>query len=272
MLSRHVYPKLGGRGLAHLAPADVRAWYHSLAKQHQATADDAYRVLRAVVNTAVADGQLAKSPCTVKGAGTVRSPERPVASVAEVAAAVEAAPERYRAALLLAAWCQLRRGEVLALQRKHINLLHGTVRVEQAWVVPLGERPVLGPPKTESGHRTLNVPAHIIQALDQHLERFVEPDPESWLFATSTGTALLPRNFQRVWDDVRKAIGRPDLHLHDLRHSGLTWSAATGASLAELMHRGGPPRPPYGGEPTCWRLVPPGGEPPAHEAFYSQTE
>ena len=34
-------------------------------------------------------------------------------------------------------------------------------------------------------------------------------------------------------------IGRPDLHLHDLRHSGLTWSAATGATLAELMHRAG---------------------------------
>ena len=34
-------------------------------------------------------------------------------------------------------------------------------------------------------------------------------------------------------------IGRPDLHLHDLRHSGLTWVAASGASLAELMRRGG---------------------------------
>ena len=48
--------------------------YHDLAKEHKATADDAYRVLRAVVNTAVTDGQLAKSPCTVKGAGTVSGP------------------------------------------------------------------------------------------------------------------------------------------------------------------------------------------------------
>lgn len=34
-------------------------------------------------------------------------------------------------------------------------------------------------------------------------------------------------------------IGRNDLRLHDLRHTGLTWSAATGATLAELMHRAG---------------------------------
>ncbi|MGH9105799.1 MAG: hypothetical protein ACRDZX_08180 [Acidimicrobiales bacterium] len=86
----------------------------------------------------------------MKGAGTVPAPERPVASVGEVAAAVEAMPERYRAALLLAAWCQLRRGEVLALQRRHVDLLHATVTVEQAWVVPPGEKPVIGPPKTES--------------------------------------------------------------------------------------------------------------------------
>lgn len=59
-----------------------------------------------------------RSPAQVKGAGQVRSPERPVASMAEVAAAVEAVPEHYRLAVMLGAWCQLRRGEVLALQRE----------------------------------------------------------------------------------------------------------------------------------------------------------
>ena len=33
--------------------------------------------------------------------------------------------------------------------------------------------------------------------------------------------------------------GRPDLRLHDLRHSGLTWAAAGGASVADLMRRVG---------------------------------
>lgn len=34
-------------------------------------------------------------------------------------------------------------------------------------------------------------------------------------------------------------IGRSDLRLHDLRHTGLTLAAATGATVAELMHRAG---------------------------------
>jgi RNase P/RNase MRP subunit POP5 len=110
LLRRHILPALGGTELAKLRPSEVRAWYHSLARVHQATASDAYRTLRAVVNTAVVDGDLVKSPCTVRGAGSVKAAERLVASVAEVTAAVQAAPERYRSAFLLASWCQRGRG------------------------------------------------------------------------------------------------------------------------------------------------------------------
>jgi integrase len=133
----------------------------------------------------------------------------------------------------------MRRGELLALQRHHVDLLHGTVRIEQASVVPPGGRPVIGPPKTEAGRRTVAIPPNILPAVEEHLRRFVGPEPRAWLFGTSTGTAISPRNFQRYWDKARDAIGRPDLHLHDLRHTGLTWAAATGASVAELMRRGG---------------------------------
>ena len=36
---------------------------------------------------------------------------------------------------------------------------------------------------------------------------------------------------------AREAAGRPDLRFHDLRHTGATLAAATGATLAELMAR-----------------------------------
>ena len=74
--------------------------------------------------------------------------ERPVLSVAELTAAVETVEDRYRLAILLCAWCQLRRGEVLGLQRKDVDLLHGTVRIERAVVRPMQGPTVIGPPKT----------------------------------------------------------------------------------------------------------------------------
>ncbi len=107
----------------------------------------------------------------------------------------------------------------------------------------MGQRPVLGPPKSEAGRRVLAIPANVIPVVASHLDRYVDPEPESWLFPTGSGTPLSPRNLNRTWDRARRAAGRPDLRLHDLRHSGLTWAAASGASVAELMRRGGHPNP-----------------------------
>ena len=103
----------------------------------------------------------------------------------------------------------------------------------------MDSKPIIGPPKTDAGTRSLAIPSNVLPALVDHLERFVGPKPTAWLFSTSTGTALSPRHFNRIWAMARSAAGRPDLHLHDLRHSGLTWAAASGASVAELMRRGG---------------------------------
>lgn len=236
---RHIAPALGPTELGRLTPAAVRAWYHDLAERHQTTADDAYRLLRAVMNTAVSDGLIGRSPCQVKGAGQVRSAERPVASIAEVAAAVNALPDRLKAAALLSAWCQLRRGEVLGLQRRDIDLERGVVRVERAWVAVMDGKPILGAPKTAAGSRSLAMPTQVAEALEAHLSAHVGPEADAWLFPGAEGQPLRPLDLNRAWKKAREAAGRPDLHWHDLRHSGLTWAAATGASVAELMRRGG---------------------------------
>ena len=54
---------------------------------------------------------------------------------------------------------------------------------------------------------------------------------------------MIPVTLNRVWQRARRKIGRTDLHYHDLRHTGLTWAAASGASVAELMRRGGHANP-----------------------------
>jgi integrase len=44
---------------------------------------------------------------------------------------------------------------------------------------------------------------------------------------------------QRAWYRARRAVGLPDFHFHDLRHTGNTLAAAAGASTKELMSRMG---------------------------------
>ena len=137
--------------------------------------------------------------------------------------------------ILLPARCQLRRGEVLGLQRRDVDLLHGTIRIDRAVVRPMDGSTVVGPPKTSAGSRVLAVPANVLPDLWAHLERFVEARPDAWLFTSEAGGPMVPVTLDRVWQRARRAIGRGDLHYHDLRHSGLTWAAASGASVAELM-------------------------------------
>jgi hypothetical protein len=64
-------------------------------------------------------------------------------------------------------------------------------------------------------------------------------EPEAWLLDGEDGFLVAPPTLTRIRSKARNAIGRPDLRLHDLRHSGLTWAAATGAILAEVMRRAG---------------------------------
>jgi hypothetical protein len=69
------------------------------------------------MRTAVVDGLILTSPCKVDGAGTERAAERPMATIAEVDALTTAMPDHLRVFVLLATWCQLRRGEILGLRR-----------------------------------------------------------------------------------------------------------------------------------------------------------
>lgn len=70
-----------------------------------------------------------------------------------------------------------------------------------------------------------------------HLERFAEPGPRGVVFVGPEGGRLRRSNFRPYWHKARESVGLPDLHFHDLRHTGGTLSAATGATLKELMAR-----------------------------------
>jgi hypothetical protein len=125
LLDKHILPTFGDIALADLSPSVVRAWHAALAVDRPTTAAKAYRLLSSILRTALTDEVITRNPCQVKGAAVERAPERPVVSTAEVEALAEAMPEHLRVAVLLAAWCQLRRGELLGLRRRDIDILRG---------------------------------------------------------------------------------------------------------------------------------------------------
>jgi integrase len=239
LLRLHVLPSLGQSTLAGLSPSKIRGWNADLAATYPSTASKAYRVLSTIMRTAVDDGLIMKTPCKVNGAGTEHSAERPMATIAEVAALTAAMTNRLQLIVQLATWCQLRRGEILGLRRRDVDLMHATIRIERSRTFTRDGSSLTKSPKTKAGNRTLTIPENVIEDLTRHLDEFTPADREALLFTMDSGKPLTAASLQRVWSRARLRVGRPDLHLHDLRHTGLTLAAATGATTAELMHRAG---------------------------------
>jgi integrase len=264
-LQNHVSPHLGGKMLIELSAPRIRTWRKDLldAKTGASTVAKCYRFLRTVLNTAVDDELIRKNPCRIKGAGQESAAERPTATLEEVFAIAASIQPRYRLLVLLAAFAQLRFGELVALRHSDLTLPKRrkptgeeiadgadpgdliddgtpTLRVDRAIAqLDSGEQRVKGP-KSEAGRRTVALPAAILPDLRQHLATsgFTDPGPDGRLFRGPKGATPRRNNFNGVWKAAVKAAGaNPDLHLHDLRHAGATLTAQTGATLKEIMSR-----------------------------------
>jgi integrase len=238
LLKNKLLPHFGEREIAKVTPVHVRSWYASIAAETPGVARSAYRLLRAIFNTAIQDDLIIKNPCRVKGAGTDKWTERTVPTVEQVAMLTLAMPEQYRAAVVLAAWGTLRRGEVLGLMRKDIDVVACSVRVERALHEYHDGSLEIG--STKNGEpRRLHLPSAVMPLLVDHLERFVGDSPDSPMFVGATGEPLRPSNFWVIWDKSRKQVGLKSVRYHDLRHFAATMFASTGASTKEIMSRGG---------------------------------
>ncbi len=87
LLVKHIVPYLGGVPIGKLSTPMIRKWRADLLGSGVSVsmAAKAYRLLRAVLNTAVEEDKiLPQNPCRVRGAGEEHAPERPVLTVAQV--------------------------------------------------------------------------------------------------------------------------------------------------------------------------------------------
>ena len=97
-----------------------------------------------------------------------------------------------------------------------------------------------GLPKSAASRRTVQLPPLIVPSLRSHLDRYAQPGDDSLVFVSPRGTRLRHSNFRRrVWLPALTKAGLPEIHFHDLRHTGNILTATAGANLRELMARMG---------------------------------
>ena len=235
-----------------ISPAVMKAWREAgepqptpaplptvvpLEHAGETTTAQAYRVLRAILTTAVTDGLLTANPCQIRGGGQVAHRERPTATPAEVAQIAAHMPSRYALAVFLAAWSGLRYGELFALARRHVDLEAGAVRVERALEAVPGQPIRYGKTKTAGSRRTVHLPAFIVAQLTEHMAANVPSDPDALLFPNANGSPTSNATLSRHFRAARAIVGRDDLRWHDLRHTGATLAYRAGASVADVQAR-----------------------------------
>jgi integrase len=221
-----------------ITPATVRQWHAEALRGNggRVSIAQTYRLLRMVMNVAVSDGAILKNPCQIKGAGAVEAKERRVATPAQLVALVEAiTPPKYRAAILIGGWVGLRRGEIVGLRREDVDLDRGVIHVRTSRLELL-EAPVREDkaPKSRAGRRRVTIPPHVIPVLREHLDHYAGRDR---VFVGSDGEPLRGNTLYQAFVRARQRVGLDWLTIHDLRHTGSTLAAQSGATLADLMLR-----------------------------------
>jgi integrase len=212
---------------------------NELSPAGRTAAAQTYRLLKSIFNAAIADELLDRSPIKDKTATIVRSRKAQAATSEQVAALAEQVPARYRAAVLVAAYGCFRQGEQFALARKHYNTFNRTLTIERAVKKLQGKPAFIGTTKTIGSNRTIVLPKIAAEALELHLEHYVGSDPESLIFTNGQGSLVTSAELCGWFIPARERAGLPTLRWHDLRSTGLTIAASTGASISALMNRAG---------------------------------
>ncbi|RYQ67051.1 tyrosine-type recombinase/integrase [Bifidobacterium pseudolongum] len=245
--ANHVLPYFAHIRLADITQSMVDRWLATLPSGQPYVRAHAYKVVRAVLRTASKPGDDGEPPLIPVYPLTrgVATPKRETATVPatpqEVHAIYKAMPPEYRMSVYLAVFCDgLRIGEVCALQRGDIDFEHRILHIRRGRLTEDPDSKV-GPPKTANSVRDIKIPPQLIQPLRDFLDDHVDDTDDAWLFhgVRDHTQPVHPNTIRIHFDQARRKAGRPDLRFHDLRHSALTWLAAEGATLKELMESAG---------------------------------
>lgn len=234
---------LGRRRLDLIDRHDIAAVINALVAQGKSdkTIANAHGLLAGIMNGAVIDGHIQRSPCI--GVRLPRSTEHTKTehrylTRAEFAVLRAAIAPHFLPLLDTLAGTGIRWGEAEALQVKSFNAEDATIKITRAakWNASRSVRE-FGPPKTKKSRRTITLPPEVVVALLPLTEGKARDD---LLFTMPRGGQLRHATFHhRYWVPAIKAAGLDDprLRIHDLRHSHAAWLLSAAVPIAVVQAR-----------------------------------
>jgi integrase len=242
MVRNHIVgSSVGHKALRDLKPSHVEAWTVELKRKGlaQSTVRQAYTVLRAVLDTAVRDGDLAVNPAAKVKRPKIDAREAAHLSPDAVARVLAAADgSRYAPLFELLANTGMRRGEALALKWADIDEDAALIRI-RGTLARVGGDLVVQAPKTKKSRRSLHLGesnARVLRSLRSRqaadrLRAGNQWHSTGYVFTTELGEPCDPRNALRAFSVAAKRAGVDGVGLHTLRHSAAAVMLMKGVPL-----------------------------------------
>ncbi len=255
-LDTRIIPYLGGEKLHKLSPLTISRFLNELLQLPSARGGriatrsvlHVFGVLRTMLNMAVRWGFMAKNPALL--VNPPRSDTKEAAIYDEeqcrtLLKALEGAPIQYRAAVALALFSQIRKGELAGLDWKQVDLSDGTISICQSAVYVAGQGVIIKQPKTRAGVRKIVVPKYVVNLL-KSLKRSQAEDRmrlgELWqqsgaVFLAWNGLRIHPDTVPNWFADFLKTNHLPKIRFHALRHTGASLLIAEGEDVTTVSRR-----------------------------------
>ena len=197
-----IKPTLGDLQLVRIDRAALRAWIAELraAGLASATVVKAAQILSKTLRAAVDDGRLGRNAAEKLELPPIERQEMRFLDAAQVGDLADAIQPAYRALVILGAYGGLRLGEMLALRRDRVNLLHAHVEVAETVATVRGQL-IVNPPKPAPACDACHSPASSSMNLNT-----------TWRASTENSSFRLPRASTSVPNSGVVACGRPQSH------------------------------------------------------------
>jgi integrase len=234
-----VLPGVGTVPLADLTPQRVEEWAATMtaAGKSPATVRKAMDVLGMALDVAVRDKRLRTNPVREAARPRLARPDVSHYSSKEVAALLDNATGRLSPALTLAVFTGLRRGEMLGLRWRDVDLAGGHFAVTGT-LGRVGGKLTRTEPKTNAGVRVVPLVEEARQALldaktTQDADRAASPHwhDSGYVFTTASGEPVDPDNLARWFTKVRTDAGVTHGSWHTLRHSAASTLLRSGVPM-----------------------------------------
>lgn len=204
----------------------------------------AYKHLKTLMSWAHRRQWISNNPCDIERGSAYTPSEPPAPSAKQVQLMLESSSGSFRAVLALAAFGGLRKGEILELRRKDIEIQEDQ---GESWLrVHIGRGVIwnngmseVRRPKTEASIRSVLLPRRASDLVIKHLEN-VPIEPEALLFSRDAKASqhIAEHGLNPTWRKVRKAANYNG-RFHSLRTFAATEFAKANPTNQELMDRFG---------------------------------